>query len=75
MLKKAPKSTASSMRFFSCFENKPAMAAGAVSRASTRIMPATRMSTTTVIATRTSNRYSRKTVLTPMIEANSSSKR
>ena len=45
MQKKAPKSTASSMRFFNFFEKKEAMAAGAVNSAKTKIMPATLMST------------------------------
>ena len=67
MQKKAPKSTANSMRFFNFFEKKEAIAAGAVNSAKTKIIPATLMSTTTVIATKISSKYSKKAVLMPII--------
>ncbi len=50
-------------------------AAGAASKASTRIMPTTLIRTTTVIAVKTRSMYSIIAVLSPIIAANSSSNR
>ena len=51
------------IRFFRLEVNIPAVAAGAVRRASTSMIPTTLINTTTVIAISISNRYSKKAVL------------
>jgi len=63
------------MRLFKLVVSISDVAAGAVNSASTRMIPATRIKTTTVMAISTKSKYSRKVVLIPTIDANSSSKR
>ena len=75
MQKKAPIKTEASILFLRSLKNSAETAAGAVKSARTRIIPTTRISTTTVIAISARRKYSRNVVFIPIIEANSWSKR